>query len=120
VGLEAFTHKSEVLRAHCDAIGRDFDDIARTHAPDCRLFDTEADLERWLDDPAGGDLWGDDDPAGYVQDNLIGTDAQVAGKVQAFLDAGCSEFVLWFRDYPDTESMERFMAAVVPRLHLRA
>jgi hypothetical protein len=44
----------------------------------------------------------------------------VAGKVQAFLDAGCSEFVLWFRDYPDTESMERFMAAVVPRLHLRA
>ena len=112
-------HKSEVLRGHCEAIGRDFDDIVRTHGPDCRLFDTEADLRRWLDDPAGGDLWGNDDPETYVRDNFVGTVEQVAEKVQAFVDAGCREFVLWFRDYPDVESMERFMADVVPRLHLR-
>ena len=43
----------------------------------------------------------------------------MAEKVQAFIDAGCSEFVLWFRDYPEVESMERFMADVVPRLRLR-
>lgn len=119
VGIEAFRHKSAVLARHCEAVGRDPAAIVRTHAPDCLLFDTEADLARWLDAPGGGDLWGAQGPDEYVRDNFVGTDEAVAEKVQAFLDAGCSEFVLWFRDYPAVESMERFMADVVPRLHLR-
>ena len=118
VGLDEFRHKSEVLRDHCESVGRDFDSIVRTNAPDCILFDADADLQRWLEAPGGGDLWGAEDPATYVRDNLVGTDEAVAEKVHAFLDAGCSEFVLWFRDYPAVESMERFMADVVPRLHL--
>ena len=116
VGLDEFVHKSEVLRSHCDRIGRDFDTIVRTHGPDCRVFDREADLKRWLDSPAGGNLWGRDDPDGYVRDNLVGTAEQVAEKVQAFVDAGCREFVLWFRDYPSSESLEAFASDVVPRV----
>jgi len=118
VGLDEFVHKSEVLARHCEDVGRDPASIVRTHGPDCILFDTEAELQRWLDSPGGGHLWGGVDPAAYVRDNFVGTDEQVAEKVQGFLDAGCSEFVLWFRDYPDVESMERFMVDVVPRLRL--
>src|SRR5256884_411626 len=44
VGLDEFVHKSAVLREHCERAGREFDSIVRTHGPDCRLFDTEADL----------------------------------------------------------------------------
>ena len=43
-----------------------------------------------------------------------GTVEQVTEKVQAFVDAGAAEFVLWFRDFPSSESMERFAAEVVP------
>ena len=74
----------------------------RTHGPDCRLFDSEADLSRWLDTPDGGSLWGRGDPAEYVRDNFVGTVEQVAEKVQGYVDAGCAEFVLWFRDYPSS------------------
>lgn len=116
VGLAAFVHKSQVLRAHCERLGRDFDSIVRTHGPDCRIFETEADLKRWLDSPSGGDLWGGGDPGEYVRDNLVGTVEQVAEKTQAFVDAGCREFVLWFRDYPSTESLEAFASDVVPRI----
>ena len=116
VGLDSFVHKSDVLRAHCERIGREFDTIVRTHGPDCRLFDTEADLARWLDSPGGGGLWGGGDPEEYVRDNLVGTAEQVAEKVQAFVDAGCREFVLWFRDYPSTDSLEGFASDVVPRV----
>jgi F420-dependent oxidoreductase-like protein len=116
VGLDTFVHKSEVLRGHCDRIGRAFDDITRTHAPDCRLFDSEADLRRWLAEPDGGHLWGRDDPEGYVRDNFVGTVEQVAEKVQGFVDAGCREFILWFRDYPSSESLERFAREVVPSI----
>jgi F420-dependent oxidoreductase-like protein len=116
VGLDQFVHKSKLLREHCDRVGRDFDTIVRTHGPDCRLFDSDADLARWLDEPDGGHLWGGADPVEYVRDNLVGTVEAVTGKVQAFVDAGCREFVLWLRDYPASETLERFAAEVVPRV----
>ena len=116
VGLDAFVRKSEILAKHCAAVGRDYESIVRTHGPDCRLFDSEADLASWLDRPDGGSLWGRGDPDEYVRDNLVGTVDQVTEKVQAFVDAGCSEFVLWFRDFPSGESMERFAAQVVPNV----
>ncbi len=68
-----------------------------------------------MDSPGGGHLWGRDEPD-YVRDNFVGTVPKVAADVQAFVDAGCREFVLWFRDYPSTESLERFMAEVVPQI----
>jgi F420-dependent oxidoreductase-like protein len=117
VGLDAFRLKSEVLAHHCQAVGRSFESIVRTHGPDCRIFATEADLQAWLTAPGGGDLWGHGDPDEYVRDNLIGTAEQVTEKAQAFIDAGCREFVLWFRDYPDAESLERFATDVRPHLH---
>ncbi len=116
VGLDDFVHKSEVLRGHCDRLGRDFDSIVRTHGPDCRIFDTQRDLDAWLDAPDGGNLWGRGDPAVYVRDNFVGTVDQVAEKVQAFVDAGCREFVLWFRDYPARDSLKAFATEVRPTI----
>jgi F420-dependent oxidoreductase-like protein len=116
VGLDQFVHKSKMLREHCDRVGRDFESIVRTHGPDCRLFDSEADLARWLDAPDGGNLWGRGDPEGYVRDNFVGTVESVTAKVQAFVDAGCREFVLWLRDYPASDTLERFAAEVIPHV----
>lgn len=116
VGLEAFVHKSEVLAGHCREVGREFETIVRTHGPDCRLFDTDADLATWMNSTGGGSLWGRGDPDEYVRDNFVGTAEQVTEKVQAFVDAGCSEFVLWFRDFPGSESLERFAAEVIPAI----
>jgi F420-dependent oxidoreductase-like protein len=116
VGLEGFVHKSQVLRRHCEEVGRDFDSIVRTHGPDCRIFDTQADCDAWLASPGGGNLWGRQDPAEYLRDNLVGTVEQVVEKASGFVEAGCREFVLWFRDFPSAESMQRFMAEVAPKL----
>ncbi|HEY7438306.1 MAG TPA: TIGR03560 family F420-dependent LLM class oxidoreductase [Acidimicrobiia bacterium] len=116
VGLDAFVHKSKILEEHCDRVGRDFASITRTHGPDCRLFDSERDMERWLEQPGGGNLWGRGPHDTYVRDNLVGTLEQVAEKVQGFVDAGCDEFVPWFRDFPSSESLDRFITEVVPRV----
>jgi F420-dependent oxidoreductase-like protein len=116
VGLDSFIHKSRVLEEHCLRLGRDPTTITRTHAPDCRLFDTERDMRRWLDSPGGGGLWGGAPPDDYVRDNFVGTAEQVAEKVQAFADAGAREFVLWFRDYPSTESLLGMLADVAPKI----
>ena len=116
VGLDAFVRKSALLRQYCEEIGRDFDEIVRTHGPDCRVFDTEADLKKWMDSPGGGSLWGGGDPEEYLRDHLVGTAEQVTEKVQAFVDAGCAEFVLWLRDYPASDTLEAFANEVIPQI----
>jgi len=116
VGLDAFVRKSALLARYCDEIGRDPDSIVRTHGPDCRIFESEADLDRWMASSDGGDLWDEVGPEEYVRDNLVGTVEQVLEKAQAFVDAGCREFVLWFRDVPHAESLERWAREVAPAL----
>ena len=118
VGLDRFVHKSNVLRRHCEMLGRDFASISRTHAPDCRLFDSEADLARWLASDGGGDLWGHTRPEDYVRDNFVGTVDQVGERMLEFVNAGCEQFVLWFRDFPATDSLAGVMTDVAPLIGL--
>jgi alkanesulfonate monooxygenase SsuD/methylene tetrahydromethanopterin reductase-like flavin-dependent oxidoreductase (luciferase family) len=120
VGLDAFERKSRLLEEHCEEVGRPFDDITRTHGPDCRIFDTDADARAWCGSDGGGDLWGHADTDEYLADNLVGTVDQVAEKAQGFVDAGCRGFLLWLRDYPGDETLRRFMAEVVPLLDVPA
>ena len=88
-----------------------FDAIVRTHGPDCRLFDTEADLQR-VARLAGrrAALGRGRRPRSTCATTSSARSPQVTEKVQAFVDAGCREFVLWFRDFPSSESLERFAA----------
>ncbi len=116
VGLDAFIHKSKLLEQYCEEAGRPFGDIVRTHGPDCRIFDTDAEARTWCNSDDGGDLWGHGTAEEYLADNLVGTVEQVAEKTQAFVDAGCRGLILWLRDYPDDETLRRFIKEVVPRL----
>ena len=104
VGIDDFVRKSELLERYCEEAGRPFDAITRTHGPDCRIFDTDAEARAWCAEPGGGSLWGRTPADEYLRENLVGTVEQVTEKTQAFVDAGCSEFVLWMRDYPSDES----------------
>jgi F420-dependent oxidoreductase-like protein len=116
VGLDSFVHKSQVLARYCEEIGRPFSAITRTHGPDCRIFDSDAEARAWCVEPGGGGLSGRTPVDEYLRDNLVGTAEQVIDKTQAFVDAGCREFVLWLRDYPADETLRRFIAEVVPKI----
>lgn len=115
VGLDAFVHKSAVLAEHCDQVGRDPASIVRTHGPDLLVVDSEADLRRWID-RHGTDLWNRAEADDWIRDNLVGTAEQVLDKAGAFVEAGCSEFILWCCDAPGEESMRAWMTDIAPRL----
>ena len=116
VGLDAFVRKSDLLARYCEEAGRDPAALTRTHGPDCRIFDSGAEARAWCREPDGGNLWGGEDVDAYLRDNLVGTPEQVTAKTQAYIDAGCREFILWLRDYPADDTLRRFMAEVVPKL----
>jgi len=116
VGLDDFIRKSQLLEQYCDEIDRDYSTIVRTHGPDCAIFESQADLDAWMALPNGGSLWDRDDDQAYLAENLVGTVDQVIEKAQAFVDAGCREFILWFRDSPSDASADAWINDVVPKL----
>jgi F420-dependent oxidoreductase-like protein len=106
---EEFAHKCEVLKGHCAAVGRDYDEITKTWSPEIFIREDEAEIV------AGGtrSFWGEPFES-WRAGNLVGTPDQVAEKIQAYVDLGCTGFVPWMSDFPGTETLRLFAEKVVP------
>jgi F420-dependent oxidoreductase-like protein len=106
---DEWARKREILKGHCAAVGRDEDTIGKTWSPELFLRSTEAEVVA-----AGSrNLWGEPFDS-WRSGNLVGTPEQVCEKIQTYIDLGCTGFIPWCSDYPDTESMELFATQVMP------
>jgi F420-dependent oxidoreductase-like protein len=106
-----WAHKAEVLKGHCADVGRDYDEITKTWSPEVFIRETEAEVTA-----AGSrSFWGEPVES-WTEGNLVGTPEQVAEKLQAYVDLGCTGFVPWCSDYPDTETLGLLAAEVMPHL----
>jgi F420-dependent oxidoreductase-like protein len=105
---DEFAHKTAVLRQHCAAVGRDYDEIEKTWSPEVFVRETEDELRA-----IGGSTFGEPFDS-WQAGNLVGTPEQVTEKVQRYVDLGCTSFIPWNRDYPSTETLTRFAEQVVP------
>jgi F420-dependent oxidoreductase-like protein len=106
---DEWAHKAEVLKQHCAAVGRDYDTIRKTWSPEVFIRGTEAEVV----EAGSRSIWGEAAER-WRAGNLVGTPEQVCEKIQQYLDLGCTGFVPWCSDYPDTESLERFAREVMP------
>jgi F420-dependent oxidoreductase-like protein len=104
-----WAHKAEVLKGHCAEVGRDYDEITKTWSPDLFLRETEAELR----DADPQSQWGEPFDS-WQAGNLVGTPEQVAEKLRTYIDLGCTGFVPWCSDYPDTETLGLLAAEVMP------
>jgi F420-dependent oxidoreductase-like protein len=104
-----FRHKCEVLKAHCAAVGRDYDEIAKTWSPEIFVRETEQEII----DAGSRSFWGEPFES-WRAGNLVGTPEQVAEKVQSYIDLGCTGFVPWCSDYPEAASLRLFAENVIP------
>lgn len=106
---DMWAHKRDVLRNHCESVGRDPEQIRMTWSPEIFIRATEAEIE----DAGTRAIWGQsaDD---WRENNLVGTPQQVAEKMRTYVALGCRGFVPWCADYPETETLERFATEVMP------
>jgi F420-dependent oxidoreductase-like protein len=106
---EEWARKREILKGHCAAVGRDEAEIVKTWSPEVFIRETEREVA------AAGtrSLW-NEPVESWRAGNLVGTPEQVAEKVQTYLDLGCTGFIPWCSDYPDTETLELFATKVIP------
>jgi F420-dependent oxidoreductase-like protein len=103
--------KAEVLKGHCAAVGRDYDEIQKTWSPEIFIRETEAEVTA----SGSRSFWGEPVES-WTEGNLVGTPEQVAARIQAYVDLGCTGFYPWCSDYPETETVRLFAEQVIPAL----
>jgi alkanesulfonate monooxygenase SsuD/methylene tetrahydromethanopterin reductase-like flavin-dependent oxidoreductase (luciferase family) len=107
---EQVRHKLDVLRGHCDDVGRPEREILKTYFTGClTLAETEAELEDKLDDLFPNGRPGPD----FL---LAGTPDQIAAYYQERADAGIQYFVVQLTNCTDHETLELLADEVVPQI----
>ncbi len=102
---ENYAHKLKVLRQHCQAVGRNYDEIVKSWSAEAiAIAETEEEAQRIA--------------AASPYDNhpLIGTPEQIAEQLQAFVDLGVTYIIIRVIDFPSTMGIELFVQEVMPRL----
>ncbi len=104
--LDNYAHKLDVLRQHCEAIGRDYDEILKTWSAEATaVAPTEAEAQHI----AAASPYNN-------QDAIVGTPKQVAAQLQAFIDLGVDYLIVRVLDFPSTTGLELFAREVMPQL----
>jgi alkanesulfonate monooxygenase SsuD/methylene tetrahydromethanopterin reductase-like flavin-dependent oxidoreductase (luciferase family) len=109
---DGLARKFEVLRGHCDALGRNYDDILRTHFTSWAMVaETEsaaiAKRDRYY-------------PNGLTEEQqitrIVGSPEQVRSYYQAVADAGMEYFVVQVLDAADEETFRLLATEVFPKI----
>jgi F420-dependent oxidoreductase-like protein len=118
---DEFAAKSEILRGHCEAVGRDFGEIVRTTNLNTVCAPTEAEVEQRLD-------WIRDHYAALLPieraekirvafSHMAGTPEQLVEKLQAWEAVGMSYSIHYFAEAAyDRSGIELFAREVIPAL----
>ena len=98
-----FLHKREVLKQHCEKVGRDESTIRKSWSPEISIRESEDELRALQRTSVRRESYED-----WKAGNLIGSRAEVVDKIGRYIEMGCSGFIPWCVDYPDSTSLEVF------------
>ncbi|WP_349903648.1 LLM class F420-dependent oxidoreductase [Parafrigoribacterium humi] len=122
---DEFSHKSEVLRGHTDAIGRDFNDITRSANYNVVIADTDAEVQERLDAIEARVLpyLGKEKAASFIAEYhgenalAVGTPEQIIARLKDMKERGVGYFIHYFPEAAyDRSGMELFEREVIPAL----
>ncbi len=103
--------KFDVLRRHCEDVGRDYNEITRSWETVVYLIEKESDRDLALQRLSSGQ------PAGLDSRLILGTPQQVADRLTPMVEAGVQYFVVYIpRVAYELDQVERFAQEVIPQL----
>jgi F420-dependent oxidoreductase-like protein len=108
--LGVLEHKLDVLKGHCDAVGRDYDEIIRSTGLSAHPIGPTDDPEQ-----ATAEARGETSFAEYAKGTIVGTAEEIRERAQPKLNLGFDYFLLSFPRVAYTqETMNRFAEEVIP------
>lgn len=100
--IATIKHKFEVIKQHCETVGRDYESIHRTSNVNCYIGETEAEAIAKLPEVMSSNL------AQARQQALIGTPAQIRERIAEYQEAGVQELIVYFTDATKLEPLRLF------------
>jgi F420-dependent oxidoreductase-like protein len=124
---DTYSNKLDVLRNHCNAVGRNYDEIEKTLETYLLISDNPQDYQRIVDwstwqSKTNPERIRQGKPATEAtlqqvkQEYIVGTAAQVTEKIAEYIDIGVQRFMIYFLDYPTLNSILPFAEQVIPSL----
>ena len=111
-GFETVKRKDEILRRHCEEVGRDESEIERTAGVGMCIIRDDGDEARRV----ANEIFAHNGRAEPWKNQLVGTVDEVVEKLRPFLGIGFRHLIAGFPSPYDAESMERLMTEVKPQL----
>ena len=106
---EVCRHKLEVLKRHCDTVGRNYDEIIKSAEVDIFLTREGEDAERATAHIRNQPF------ADYAAGTVVGSPDRISEHLRALADAGIDYVIVYMpRLAHDQEPMERFARDVIP------
>ena len=110
--FEEYEHKLQILKNHCADVGRDFNDIEKSCWPVGQIFlgKTQKDADNLFSKflPQGVNL------EDFLKTSFVGTPKDFFDMIEPYLKLDVTQFMLYFGDLPQTESLQLFAEKVVP------
>ncbi|MFN8526877.1 MAG: LLM class flavin-dependent oxidoreductase [Chloroflexota bacterium] len=105
VSIEDARRKLEVLRSHCDAVGRDYSSIKKTGSVSClAVAPTRAEAERAAQAS----------PFFNANTAIFGEPEEVADRLRAYGELGMEHMIIRFADFPKIDGAMLFCEKVLP------
>lgn len=107
---EVCRHKLEVLRGHCETVGRDYGEIIKSAEADVFLLRDGEDPET-----ATAHVRGDTPFAQFAKGTVVGTPEEVRAHMAALGDAGIDYVIVYMKNLAhDREPVGRFAEEIIP------
>ena len=107
---ETLRHKFDVLRGHCDDLGRDYEEITRSNSVNVYLLEEGEDPEEATSLARGTRSYDE-----YSKEFMVGTADEISERLQPKVDAGVNYFIVYLpRVAYEPAMVERFAKEVIP------
>jgi alkanesulfonate monooxygenase SsuD/methylene tetrahydromethanopterin reductase-like flavin-dependent oxidoreductase (luciferase family) len=103
---EHYRELLDILRGHCQTVGRDYDSIVKTWGSETVAVAPTHDAALRMAQAS---------PFYSPEGAIVGTPDEVEAQLRTFTDMGVQHFILRFADFPHTDSARMFVSEVLPR-----
>ncbi|HEV2583513.1 MAG TPA: LLM class F420-dependent oxidoreductase [Ktedonobacteraceae bacterium] len=107
---EGMARKFDIIRRHCETVGRDYNTIRRSVLMNCAIAETEE--EAWA--KASSPLFSRNIPSGrYREQGLVGTPDAIRKRLVEIEQAGAQELIMWLPDARFLTPLRMFAEACI-------
>ncbi len=109
---ELFRHKIDVLKAHCESVGRNFEEIEISWAGTAMV--TESKEEKAGVVALMQKIWGGSSEEAEAR-LLVGTIGEICDRLNQFIEVGVTHFIMSLMPPFNHDNLRRFAEAVIPQ-----